>query len=277
MKQLKDIPEDIYSLFDNSIHHEVNEKNIDDFCKNLSSLLRSRLGKAPETRDILRFSNLGRPDRQLWYMARSEGEKFSGKTGLKFLYGDVIEQLLLFLVKEAGHTVEHEQMELELDGVLGHIDAVIDGVTVDVKSASPQSYQKFERGSLFEDDSFGYIGQISSYASVVTPEVGGAFLAFDKVHGSICVLNVGPSITNGYGTKARIKHLKEVIKSETLPKRCYDPVPDGKSGNMKLSTQCSYCRFKSECYPGLRTFLYSGAPRFLTTVVKTPDVPEATS
>jgi len=215
-------------------------------------------------------------------MEREKGEDLEPKTALKFLYGDVIEQLMLLLVKEAGHDVQNEQMELEVDGVKGHIDAVIDGVTTDVKSASPMAYQKFERGTLFENDPFGYIGQISSYASVLTPATGGAFLAFDKVHGDICILSIGGSICNQFGVEDRIGHLKDVISREELPPRCFEDVEDGKSGNRKLGTQCGYCRFKTSCWKdtnggaGLRTFLYSNGPRFLTNVVKVPDVPEVT-
>ena len=278
---LNTIPQDIYDLFDPAAHHDVSEDNLDSFCDNLKDLLRRRLSTSSQAvgESVLRFSSLGRPDRQLWYMANAEagsGETFSGKTLLKFLYGDVIEQLLLFLVKEAGHEVTREQEELEVDGVKGHIDAVIDGVTVDVKSASPQGYTKFANGTLFENDPFGYIGQISSYASIVTPETGGAFLAFDKVHGDICVLRVGASITNAFDVSKRVAHLRGVIASSQAPKRCYPDEPDGKSGNRKLGTQCSYCSFKSPCWDGLRTFLYSGKPRFLTEVARTPDVPEVT-
>jgi len=273
-KSLETLVPDIYHLFEGDNDHVVSEANLDSFCDSIKELLRSRMRADTPRGDPLRFSSLGRPDRQLWYMARSTGESFSPKHKLKFLYGDLIEQMLLFLVKEAGHTVEHEQMELEVDGVKGHIDAVIDGVTVDVKSASPMSYTKFANGSLFENDPFGYIGQISSYASVLTPETGGAFLAFDKVHGDVCVLNVGSSITNGFSVPKRIDHLRDVIASETAPSRCYPDEPDGKSGNRKLGTQCSYCAFKQDCWPGLRTFLYSGKPRFLTEVSRTPDVHE---
>jgi hypothetical protein len=280
MKSITTIPQDVYKLFDPTEHHEVNEDHLEAFAKNIKELVRSRLAKEDDNRAVLRFSNLGRPDRQLWYMAREKGEDFLPKTLLKFLYGDVIEQLMIFLVKEAGHTVEHEQMELEVDGVKGHIDCVIDGVTTDVKSASPQAFQKFERGTLFENDGFGYIGQISSYASRVTPDTGGAFLAFDKVHGSIAVLSIGSSICNGFDVPSRVKHLKEIIASETQPEKCYSDVEEGKSGNRKLSTNCGYCRFRESCWSdanegkGLRTFLYSNGPRFLTKVVKTPDVPE---
>lgn len=285
MKQLKDAPDDIYRLFDADNPHVPTEENLEAFAENCKQLIKTRLGPPRENADPLRFSVLGKPDRQVWYAANTpedQKEKLAGKQQLKFLYGDIIEQLVLLLVKEAGHTVEMEQAELEVDGVFGHIDAVIDGVTVDVKSASPMAYQKFERGTLFEDDAFGYIGQISSYASIVTPETGGAFLAFDKVGGDICVLNVGPSITNGFHVANRIRHLRTVVDSSTKPPRCYSDKEDGKSGNRQLGLNCSYCSFKKDCWSdanqgrGLRTFLYSGKPRFLTNVARTPDVIEVT-
>ena len=58
------------------------------------------------------------------------------------------------------------------------------------------------------------------------------------------------------------------------PTKCYEPVADGKSGNMKLPVGCSYCSYKHECYPKLRTFIYSNGPKFLTEVGKVPSVLE---
>lgn len=282
-KTLNTLVPDIYNVLDETNDHEVNEDNLSSFADNVKDLIRTRLRKREERTGSLRFSNLGRPDRQLWYDANSKEpkEKLSPATSLKFLYGDLIEQLVLLLVKEAGHEVISEQEELEVDGIKGHIDAVIDGVTVDVKSASPMSFTKFKDGSLYDNDPFGYIGQISSYASVRTPDTGGAFLAQDKVHGTLALLAVGPSITNSYGTADRIQHLKEVVTSDNIPPRCYPDEPDGKSGNMKLGLNCSYCAHKDECWSdanggrGLRTFLYSGRPKFLTVVKREPDVYEA--
>lgn len=283
-KGLDTLVEDVYALFDSETTHTVDEKNLDDFCTNLKDLIRSRLSAShrSEGEGVLRFSSLGRSDRQLWYMANraGEGEVLSGKTSLKFMYGDVIEQLLLLLVKEAGHSVEREQEEIEVDGVKGHIDAIIDGVTVDVKSASPHAFPKFSKGTLFDDDPFGYISQISGYASTLTPDQGGAFLAMDKVHGDLAVLRVGPTITNSMDVGGRIAHLREAIKNEEPPPRCHPDEPDGQSGNRKLSTQCSYCPFKFDCWKdtnggrGLRTFMYSGRPKFLTVVKREPNVAE---
>lgn len=277
MPTLDTLVSDIYSLFDPNKMHEPSEENLNDFAENMKNLLRRRLASREDVRDTLRFSALGKPDRQLWYMAKGyPSEEMAPKTYFKYLYGDVIEALLLFLAKESGHDVQAEQMEIEVDGVKGHIDAIIDGVVVDVKSASPFSYKKFKDHSLVEDDPFGYIQQISGYAGEITPGKGGAFLAADKVSGDITVMNVSSSIVDSHPAPPRIAHLKEVIAQNTPPPRCFEPVPDGKSGNMKLDTQCSYCAFKTECWPGLRTFIYSTGPRYLTTVAKVPDVYEVT-
>lgn len=278
-KSLQTLPEDIYSLFDPTQHHEVNEDNLEWAAQQFKELLRVRLSEREPLSDPLRFSSMGRPDRQIWYMAQQEieAEPIQSKTYFKFLYGDVIELLILFLAREAGHTVERTQEELEVDGVKGHIDAVIDGVVVDVKSASPYGFQKFKKNSVTEDDPFGYVQQLAGYSAVINPGEAAAWVAFDKVDGEICVSNLSASIIKDFDPAERIAHLKEVVAREEPPERCYPDVPDGQSGNRKLGTACSYCSFKHQCWPGLRTFLYSGKPRFLTHVAREPDVLELIS
>lgn len=277
-EELKQLPERVYELFNPQNAHEVNKENLEALGEGVKALIFRRLSEVREhdKNKSLRFSNLGKKDRQLWYEANKPelGEQMASKTYLKFMYGDMLEELLLFLVKEAGYKVENEQLEVEEDGIKGHIDSTIEGITVDVKSASPHSFRKFETGALKQDDPFGYITQISGYAQKVSPDKGGAFLAFDKVHGDICISSVGPADVKALDLSGRIKHLKEVIASDKMPPRCYDDAEDGKSGNRKLGTNCSYCAFKEACWPGLRTFFYSNGPRFLTVVNRQPDVPE---
>lgn len=278
-KTLDTVVSDLYSLFDPSVDHEVNEENLDAFCNTLKDVLRSRLRSRSDSRGGLRFSALGRPNRQVWYDAHpfsGSTEELLPKTYLKFMYGDVIEALLLFLVKESGHTVEMEQAEVEVDGVKGHIDCMIDGVVVDVKSASPYGYKKFKDRTVTEDDPFGYVDQLSGYANVLTPGKDAAWLAMDKVSGDVCVSPLSSTVIRHYQPAERIKELRDVIEQDEPPAYCYDDIPDGKSGNMKLPTGCSYCQYKFRCKPGVRTFLYSSGPRFLTVVAKTPDVPEVT-
>lgn len=278
----EDIPADIYALLE-SPSGEVSEENIEFAGEAFKTLLRTRLQPREERRgeDILRFSSLGKRDRQLWYAANKPevAEKLEGKQLLKFLYGDVIECLLLFLAKESGHSVTDLQMKVEEDGVSGSIDAIIDGVLVDVKSASPYSFRKFESGDYLFDDPFGYVSQLSGYAAKCSVDRAG-FLVCDKVSGDVCFTELDSLYIEANKPGPRIAHLKEVIASETPPERCYSDVPEGKSGNMRLDTGCSYCPYKMDCWSdandgrGLRTFFYSGKPKFLTEVKREPRVDE---
>lgn len=291
-RDLASLPADIYHILSDETDHEVSEENVEWAGELLKQLLRTRLVKRKEKRgeEVLRFSALGKQDRQLWYMANmpEKAEKLDGKTHFKFLYGDVLELLLLFLAKEAGHSVEYAQEEVSEDGVLGHVDAVIDGVLTDAKSASPYGYNKFRTGDILFDDSFGYIPQLAGYHHAISAKLPGvidesraAFLACDKVSGDICVMEIDKETLDGNPPGPRIKHLKEVIGRKQPPPRCYSPVPEGKSGNLKLDLGCSYCAYRDECWSdandgrGLRKFVYSRGPVWLTSVKKEPKVDEA--
>lgn len=263
----------------------MSEENVQWAGEAFKDLLRTRLTKREvKTGDgVLRFSSLGKKDRQLWYAANKPdtAEKMHGKQNFKFLYGDAIEVLLLFLTKEAGHEVTHEQAEVEVAGVKGHMDAVVDGVVTDCKSASTYSFQKFKDGSFKMEDPFGYIPQLSGYANATGESKRAGFLVADKVHGDITFAEIDEYDIAGNQPEPRIAHLREVIASDTPPERCYPAVPEGKSGNMKLGIGCSYCAFREECWKdanggkGLRKFFYSRGPVFLTHVAKEPKVEES--
>lgn len=276
---IETLVDDIYQLLSEDTDHVCSEANLEAAAEQFKELLRRRLGKQ-ERRGTLRFSNLGRPDCQVYYKVNmpEKGEPLPPQTQMKFMYGDVLEVLLLFLAKEAGHTVENEQLEVECDGVLGHIDAVIDGVVVDVKSASPFAFKKFAEDRLADDDPFGYVAQLSGYCNVLDNHRGG-FLVINKESGGICFSPLSPAIIQANHPQAAITRQREVVNGTALYNR-FRPVPDGKSGNMKLDTVCGYCDFKNDCWKdsnhgyGLRTFLYSQGPRFLTTVSREPDVYE---
>lgn len=278
------LPEDIYALLHDDTDHEVSEENVEWAGEIFKNLLRTRLTKRQQKRgeEVLRFSSLGKQDRQLWYQANMPevAEKMHGKQNFKFLYGDCIEVLLLFLAKEAGHEVSETQTGVEVDGVKGSIDAEIDGVLVDVKSASSYSFEKFKSGGYVFDDPFGYVQQISGYAQARGKKRAG-FLVADKVHGDIAFVELDGAYIEANPPAPRISHLRDIIANKEPPPRCYDAVPEGKSGNMKLGVGCSYCAFKDECWKdsnrgkGLRKFFYSRGPVWLTEVKKEPRVEES--
>ena len=255
---------------------EVISRTVSD---GMLDVFKSRLeGERTEREPTLRLSALGTPcRRKLWYDINDPtgGETLSASTLLKFLYGDLLEELLIGLARAAGHRVEGLQSELKVGDIKGHRDCVIDGITVDIKSASTFSFRKFKEGNLRGDDPFGYISQLSSYVyagrddPVESHPSLGAFLVIDKTLGHICLdlYDFGPEIETKEEEIEQIK--RDMAEPDPVP-RGFDPVPDGKSGNMKLDTVCSYCKYKNKCWPELRTFLYSTGPRHLTTVEKRP-------
>jgi hypothetical protein len=281
MADISTLRDDIYDLFRKP--HQPNAERLAAFGEELAVTVGRRLveERGPS---YLRMSNLGKGDRQLWYEIRHpelSGEELSPSTKIKFLYGDILESLLLFLAAEAGHDVQNRQLEVEVEGVKGSIDATIDGVLVDVKSASQQGFRKFQSHTVPEDDAFGYMEQLSGYSEGLGG-VDAGFLAIEKQAGHVVFDPHPKDELAAYRIRDRAKHAKSVVESDQIPERCYLPVPHGKSGNMVLGTNCSYCPFKKECWKdvnggiGLRTFLYSKGPVHFVEVVKEPEVHEVT-
>jgi len=283
LKTIDTLIEDMQTTLRDGV--EIDEAKADDFGRELGRMIASRLSpqNKEKRKSYLRFSNMGSPcERKLWYDVNAdpeEKEEFSPDTILKFLYGDIIEQLVLFLAEISGHSVEGKQDKVELYGIKGSRDVVLDGVTVDVKSASSFSYKKFAEHKLEQDDAFGYVPQLLGYLeagqddSLVTDKGRAAFLAVDKTLGHFCLDFYE---RKDWNWEEILDHKKGLLKEETPPERAFEPEPMGKGGNEKLGTFCSYCAFKQKCYPDLRTFIYSTGPVFLTKVERVPDVFEVT-
>lgn len=283
MKELKNLVPDIYKELEKiSEGKSINltEKDIDN---TLAKIKESMMAWAtPSERDnnfTLRMSNIGRPARQLWYQKRDELVKSSidGPTQIKFLYGHILEEIVLMLVRMAGHKVSDEQKEVKVKGVVGHIDCKINNEIVDVKTASGFAFKKFIQGRLAEDDPFGYLGQLAGYEKSEGTNNGG-FLVINKESGELCLHQPEdldkPNITN------KIDNLISCLDIDDKPERCYDPVPEGKKGNYKLHKSCFWCNYKFDCFKdvnngqGLRGFKYANSTVYLTHVEVEPQVEE---
>lgn len=273
MKRIEDLPEDIYKLF--SEGHECSEENLTALGKDIIESVKGALTKKDthHNRGGLRMSNLGTPHCKLWFEKEGyEAESIPPWKLFSFMYGHVIEALVIFLAKEAGHEVTDVQRKVEVDGVEGTMDCTIDGEVVDVKSASTYGFKKFKDDQLVFDDPFGYIPQISGYVNARGKEQG-YFLAIDKQHGHITTTKI--SSDELADVDGLIRGARAVLRSDSdRPERCYSDVADGKSGNRKLCVNCSYCSYKQSCWDGLRKFIYSNGPRYLSLVVKEPKVTE---
>lgn len=274
-KTVDTVVEDIYSVVENrkaAVSEDVVKSAFELFNKNIDQLVYENLLTERQDSTALRMSSVGKPDRQIWLKSKgTDSEPLLPSTLIKFLYGHIIEELVLLLTRLSGHEVTHEQAKAEVNGVKGSMDCLIDGTLIDVKSVSSFGFKKFKENTVEFDDPFGYVDQLKGYGHSLGAKEGG-WLAMDKGNGHLALAMI--DLTEGQNIVDRVEHLKAVVKSDTMPKPCYDPVPDGKSGNMKLPTGCSYCGYKKTCYPKLRTFLYSNGPKYLTEVWNTPKVHE---
>jgi len=267
---------------------EVNQAVLDRLGDDIKAAFKRTLDGKRKVRDpkTLYASEVGKPcRRQLWYAVHDyEGEDLLPHTKIKFLYGDILEALLLALAEASGHKVTDQQKSIEIPlpngwKIRGRMDAKIDDIPVDVKSASTYAFKKFKEGTLAEDDGFGYIGQIACYAEAENHKGTVGFLAIDKQNGTIAFDPY--HATPGWTANAipDREGLVRDMESEKPPKRAFEPEPDGKSGNLKLPFNCGYCPYKFECWKdanggeGLKGFAYSNGPRWLTHISKTPDVP----
>ena len=256
---------------------------LEDFGKDMAQALKDwsiPQEVSTEMKPGLRMSNIGKPDRQLWYDINSEDKEekeLAPNMYIKFLYGHLLEVLLLTFVRLAGHKVANEQKEINVDGIKGHLDCTINGEVVDVKTASGYAFKKFNEGTLAEDDSFGYLAQLAGYEQAMQTDKGG-FLVMNKESGELSFFK--PDDMEKPNIKNRIKNIKKIIKEKNPPDYCYDSVPEGKSGNMKLPRQCTWCAYKFKCRSnenggqGLRVFKYAKGNTYLTHIEKVPNVEE---
>jgi hypothetical protein len=284
MKSTYNLVSDIYKLVESKeVAEGVDiEACIDQFGEAVKVLMRQEFTEKRDDSRKLRMSNIGREDRYLWnvYNDVDKGEDIQPHTYVKFLYGHIIEELLLFLTRAAGHEVTDEQKKCEVNGIKGSMDCRIDGVVTDVKSTSTFAFKKFKEGTLAYDDPFGYVAQIKGYAHS-EGETKFGWLAMDKQNGHLTYLLYDTEDTQApihdlisYDIGERIEHIKKVVEQKEPPSVCYEPIADGKSGNQKLAIGCSYCSYKKECWPSVRGFAYSSGPRYLVEVHNEPKVQE---
>lgn len=295
---LKDLPKDIYKLLDRGVKFTPDPAKLKAMTDGIAHHLTRALDSKETVREIgkIWFSDLGEKcDRKNWYKWKAPVpvtlgeptlvETLPGSTSFKFLYGNILEEQVLYLAREAGHLVEREQERVEYEHtngwkLTGRIDAVIDGVLVDVKSTSSYSYRKYTtEGVTPDNDTFGYSAQLSGYDNFMEPTLGGSverahFIFVDKQNGHISSVPNNPVPKSDI--LASIDRIEIVTRalSDTAVPRGYEDIPEGKSGNMKLGIACSYCSYKRLCWPGLKGYAYSTGPVFLTKVERRPNVPE---
>jgi hypothetical protein len=282
MANFNTLVEDIHAYLDGTMAKEdfsiegTSAANVIELAKGVATHTLDLLDHSPRNpRDpretTVRMSEIGTPClRQLWYKwFRPDlglppfAENGNPTLPLKFLYGDYLEELVLFLAKEAGHKVACRQKEVTYEPIkypvraVGHLDAMIDGYVVDVKSAADVSFQKYKREGLTADnDTFGYRYQIDSYAKAIGTTCR-AFIFINKHDGELLVID--RTSEPPVDVDERLRKIGDLTYMLTPP-RDFEPAIDKMGLGMKLPTVCSYCAFKYTCYPDLKGYVISGRP-----------------
>jgi len=282
MKTLDTLVPDIYEHLDKLSEGTplpISENDIDKTLVGIKDALMSWSNPTVRDRNFtVRMSNIGKPARQLWYEKRDTDSKYvTGSTQIKFLYGHLLEEIVLMLVRMTEHKVTDEQKEVNLNGIVGHMDCKIDGEVVDVKTASNFAFRKFSQGNLSEDDPFGYLAQLAAYEEAENTFNGG-FLVMNKESGELCLYR--PDDLEKPNASFKIKSLLTSLEKKEPPSICYSPVPDGKKGNMKLAKGCTWCKYKFECFKdfnegsGLKSYKYANGVVHFTHIEVKPNVQE---
>lgn len=258
-------------------------KNITTHTLDLASI--RAVGPRFSSDTMLRMSELGEPClRKLVYKRfhpnlglPPNAEKGPPTLPVKFLFGDYVEEIALYLAQEAGHAVTDRQREVEIRPsgtswyAVGHLDAVIDGHVVDVKSASDFAFAKYKReGLTLETDGFGYRYQIDAYATALKTDQRG-FLFMNKQDGGLYWLDrtTEPLIDIDQRIRDIGTTVSIYLSSGTAPDRL-PTVVEKKTGFNKLGVVCSYCPFKHACYSGtgdtLQGYIVSSRPVYYVNV-----------
>ena len=114
MKKLDTVVEDIYkevSKISDGKTLKVTEKQLDEFAAGMKSAMKHWLTPREVKKPYLRMSNIGRPERQLWYDMKLDPKEniIDASTQIKFLYGHLLEEVVLFLVNLSGHKITDQQ------------------------------------------------------------------------------------------------------------------------------------------------------------------------
>lgn len=250
------IEQAIYLFLEKACHGavDINEEFVEEFGERCKSALRRQFNKEQEP-FRLRMSNIGKPIRELWLDKTYGRVSLDPYTKVKMIYGDIIENLGVFLLRASGCAIDSIDKKVELNVVgeviSGELDIVVGGKYYDIKSASKYSYNSkftdFQR--LCENDDFGYIAQNEGYARADNIPNGG-WLVFNKETGEFKIVEAPNRYEPAY---EQIKQTVTFFKKDNKPPNCPGVEEESfykkKTGRIIIGSKCLYCDHKQKCHP----------------------------
>lgn len=253
----------IYEFLDLDEDKSIDPIVMGQFMDDTLNGFKRQLMQKREDRRTLRLSGIGKCLRAQAYSILNYDKDLylSPRTKMTFLFGDMIEAMLIGLANHAGCDIYDQQREVRLHGIKGHIDGKIerDGkeYIVEIKSMSTASFDMFKRNGMTND--FGYVSQANSYAYAEKCE-GIVWLGMNKntghLHEEVRPLDVPLAIQTIDNIDRLIdcKVPEEFNRKETILETWYKKP----TGNSKLGFVCSYCDFNKVCFGDVTSMVRKG-------------------
>ena len=156
-------------------------EHLDTFKKELLTSFDKQFVEQREDSNILRVSSLGKPVvvQALKLLGYSDSQELDNHTRHIFYTGDFNEAYILLQAQAYGFDVLMKQHEVNMMGVKGHIDAVLNTskgkALVEVKTMSQYNIMKFRKEA---NDDYGYATQLAVYQHCLG--LPAYWLCFDK-------------------------------------------------------------------------------------------------
>ena len=232
----------------------MSEETIEGIVKHVEAAVHKQFQSTDKRNFRLRGSNIGRATCQLWFQKNAPEKAVAPPSHflLRMMIGDITEAVFKGILKEAGATFQNaERVETEIGGtkIAGEYDLILDDKVDDIKSASPWAYKNkwLDGKHVEENDSFGYVGQLTTYAKAADVEPGGWWV----INHSSGEFKYIPYASDPIEVTEK---LSATVKSLDANKfaRCFSPTPETfrrvQSGNYVLNTECRFCSFKQACW-----------------------------
>ena len=247
----------------------ISPSAIMDFANECKESVEIQINKRREYR--IRMSGLGRPLCQQLLDRSGLKEEMDYNALFRFLFGDLVESVAVFIMEQAEVEIVEKQkaVELEIAGhkVQGTLDLILkDEMGVDkvwdVKSASEWAFKFKYTGyggydKIKEDDPFGYIMQGHLYGEATGLPFGG-WIVINKSSGEVAIVEAPE-----WQDEDRRVYMAD---AEKRVKRLLDPNPDFvrpfkaefetykvkgeeiRTGNKTVPKICGMCGYRSHCW-----------------------------
>ena len=222
---------------------DMDESTIAAVAEDVKEALRKQFASERRKDETFRVrpSNAGKPLCQL-QMEKSGADAVGTDYNflMRMVLGDIVEAVLKGVIKEAG-----------LKGYTG-----TERVTAEVGDG--QAFRnKFTSWSMMkESDSFGYVQQLHIYARGKKQLPGGIW-AVNIATGQINRIECDDTPEEHDRVISNVAETIRVLGDSSVPfERCFTDEAETfyktETGNRKLGKECSWCRFRFSCWPGLQ-------------------------